>query len=290
MSEKRPDYLDDALEMIGIDLEAPKQIIQEISGFTPIFDVVVQQYGDETRAAVHGAMWRFCQYTDGVCKASLSTIGELLGISPATVMRHAEELCKDGYFVDLTPDLKNRPHVYADTGRVVMKSKIHVSQRNTGISQGNVGVSQSQLSKVLNKDSNKENTADAVSEIVSSADKTVDGILTFERLTEQAKQDGYWKGREVFPPHLLKYADWWNSKTGQTVRTKVNVWLKEFTRWYDEEITIKALDEAFEHVKAWKKIIEKPADITSAAKAINELPEPQKDSRPVATEEGGLYV
>ena len=36
-----------------------------------------------------------------------------------------------------------------------MKSKIHVSQRNTGISQRNVGVSESQLSKVLKKDSNK---------------------------------------------------------------------------------------------------------------------------------------
>lgn len=157
MSEDKPKYLEDALEMIGIDLDAPKQIIQEISGFTPLFDVVVQEYKDETRAAVHGAMWRFCQMSDGVCRASLATIGELLGISPATVMRHAEELCKDGYFFDLTPDLKNRPHVYADTGKVVMKNKLnaHISQRNVGISQRNAGVSESQLSKVLNKDSNK---------------------------------------------------------------------------------------------------------------------------------------
>lgn len=163
MSEKRPDYLSDALEMAGIDFDTPKQIIQEVSGFTPLFDVVVQQYKDETRAAVHGAMWRYCQMEDGVCKASLSTIGDLLGISPATVMRHAEELCKDGYFLDLTPDLKNRPHVYADTGKVVMKSKIHVSQRNTGISQRNVGISESQLSKDIKKDSNKQYGADAPS-------------------------------------------------------------------------------------------------------------------------------
>lgn len=158
MSEDRPKYIDEALEMIGIDLEAPKQIIQEVSGFTPLFDAVVQQYKDETRAAVHGAMWRFCQMEDGVCRASLSTIAEMLGISPATVMRHAEALCRDGYFTDLTPDLKNRPHVYADAGRVVMKSKLnaHVSQRNTGISQRNAGISESQLSKVLNKDSNKK--------------------------------------------------------------------------------------------------------------------------------------
>lgn len=160
MSEEKPKYLEEALEMIGIDLSKPKQIIQEVSGFTPLFDAVVQQYKDETRAAVHGAMWRFCQMEDGVCKASLSTIADMLGISPATVMRHAEALCEDGYFTDLTPDLKNRPHVYADTGKVVMKSKLNagISQRNVGISQRNVGISESQLSKVFNKDSKKDGT------------------------------------------------------------------------------------------------------------------------------------
>ena len=274
MSEEKPEYLNDALEMIGIDLEAPRQIVQEISGFTPLFDVVVQQYKDETRAAVHGAMWRYCQMQDGVCKASLSSIGELLGISPATVMRHAEELCKDGYFIDLTPDLKNRPHVYADTGKVVMKSKIHVSQRNVGISQRNAGISESQLSKDIKKDSKKETTANAVSEIVSSADKKMDAILAFERQGEQAKQNGYWHGQELFPPHLLPYANWWNAKTGQVMKVKPGAWLKEFTRWYDEELTTASLDEAFEHVKSWKKIVEKPADITSTAKAINDSPKP----------------
>ncbi len=158
MSEEQAECLKDALEMVGIDLGKPREIVQEISGFTPMFDAVVMRYKDETRAAVHGAMWRFCQMSDGVCRASLETIAEMIGISAATAMRHAEELVKDGYFVDMTPDLKNRPHVYADTGAVKMKSKldVHISQRNTGISQRNVGVSESQLSKVLNKDINKQ--------------------------------------------------------------------------------------------------------------------------------------
>lgn len=127
-------------------------------------------------------------------------------------------------------------------------------------------------SKVDNR--TEKETIERKKNILSSADKTVDGILVFEQMAEQAKQNGYWQGRELIPPHLMKYADWWNSKTGQVMKGKVNsAWLKEFTRWYDEEMTTTALDEAFEHVRGWKKLIEKPADITSAAKAINDLPE-----------------
>jgi len=127
-------------------------------------------------------------------------------------------------------------------------------------------------SKVDNR--TEKETIERKKQILSSADKEMDGILAFEQMAEKAQQEGYWQGRELIPSHLLKYADWWNSKTGQVMKGKVNsAWLKEFTRWYDEQITTPALDEAFEHVKGWKKLIEKPADITSAAKAINDLPE-----------------
>lgn len=157
MAEQRPDYLNDALEMMGIDLDAPKQIIQEVSGFTPMFDAVVSQYKDETRAAVHGAMWRFCQMEDGVCKAALGTIAEMIGVDIATVKRHAEALCTDGYFKDLTPDLRNRPHVYVDTGKIVMKSKLTAgfAQSKATIAQSKATIAESRLSKDLNKDSNK---------------------------------------------------------------------------------------------------------------------------------------
>ena len=179
MSEEQADYLKDAMEMMGIDLSAPKEIVQEISGFTPLFDAVVMKYKDETRAAVHGAMWRFCQMADGVCRASLGTIAAMIGISPATAMRHVEELVKDGYFIDLTPDLKNRPHVYADSGVVKMKSRldVHVSQRNTGISQRNAGVSESQLSKVLNKDNNKQGDVFPDPTPTKKQGDLVDGLL-----------------------------------------------------------------------------------------------------------------
>lgn len=152
-----PDYLNDALEMMDMDLDEPKQIISEVSGFIPMFTAVIEHYHDHTRAAVHGAMWRFCRMNDGVCKASLRTIGAKIGLDAATVQRHADALVTDGYFVDLTPDARNKPHVYADTGKIVMKNQITatVAQRNTPVAQRNATVAESQLNKDINKDSNK---------------------------------------------------------------------------------------------------------------------------------------
>jgi DNA-binding Lrp family transcriptional regulator len=139
----------------------PRKIIQEISGFYPLFEVLLDRYGDPITPAVFGVAWRFCQMEDGVCKASLRTIAAILNVSEATVMRRLEILCGDGYLIDLTPDLKNRPHVYSDSGQVVMKSALGassktVSQRKVTVSGRKATVSQSQLNKDLNKDSNKE--------------------------------------------------------------------------------------------------------------------------------------
>ncbi len=298
MSEEQADYLADALEMIGIDLAAPKQIVQEISGFTPMFDVVVRQYKDETRAAVHGAMWRFCQMQDGVCKASLTTISELLGISPATVMRHAEILCKDGYFVDLTPDLKNRPHVYADTGRVVIKSKLnaHVSQRNTGISQCNVTVSESQLSKVLKKE--KKDTADADSqnlqELVLESNKKVDAILKMEQEAKERENAGQaWRGRELLAPAHISYGDWWHSQTGlhmygaKAKAKRDTGWEKAFREWEENELTVFTLQEAYNSTVAWKKTVASPNEITGTAKAMQAAKLQIKQTAPVTYDQDG---
>ena len=151
--EENTDYITEAMELMGIDLTKPKQIVQEISGFTPIFDVVAKEHGNVT-AAVHGCAWRFCQMPDGVCKASLATIGELLGLDPATVSRHMKTLVDNGYLVDLSPDLRNRPHVYADTGKVVMRSKLNagIAERKATVAHSKATVAESTLSKVLKKE------------------------------------------------------------------------------------------------------------------------------------------
>ena len=94
-------------------------VLAEVNGFTPVIDVLAQEVGLFT-AAVYGVVWRFCQMEEHVCKASLTTIAERIGVSPATALSHVKKLCDAGYLKDLTPGRRNKPHVYQDTGRVQM--------------------------------------------------------------------------------------------------------------------------------------------------------------------------
>lgn len=90
--------------------------LTQVEGFTPLMDIVVQDVG-LIEAAVYGNVWRYCQMKDGVCRASMQTIADNLSISRRTAMRHIDALCKAGYLKDLTPDLRHKPHTYADTGK-----------------------------------------------------------------------------------------------------------------------------------------------------------------------------
>ena len=103
--------------------EDMKNVSAEIGGFTPIIDAVVSEVGF-VPAAVFGVVWRFCQLKDGVCNASLDTIAAKLDISTRTALRHIKALCDAGYIEDTTPELRNRPHVYRDTGKAGIKIKI----------------------------------------------------------------------------------------------------------------------------------------------------------------------
>lgn len=108
-----------------------KTILAEVEGFTPLMDTVVKDVGI-TAAAVFGRMWRYCQMSDGVCNASIDTIAEGLGdISRSTIIRHIETLIENGYIKDHSPDLRNHPHTYSDTGKAAMVVKIGVSKRNS---------------------------------------------------------------------------------------------------------------------------------------------------------------
>ena len=102
---------------------------------------------------------------------------------------------------------------------------------------------------------------------------------------------GVWQGRELIPAHLLKYADWWNSKSGQIMRKMNKEWGKAFDEWYSNEITIETLDESYQLEIAWKKVIAKPSELTAKAIAIQALPKPyDKTQQNAITTEGGFYV
>lgn len=97
-----------------------KQIVAEITGYTPVPDVLTKKYGPVT-AHVFGVIWRFSQMEDEVCRASLTRIGLDIGISGRTVQNHIKVLEDGGYIKDLTPTVRNEPHKYQDTGKIKMK-------------------------------------------------------------------------------------------------------------------------------------------------------------------------
>jgi len=159
MSENPQKYITDAMEMIGIS--EPRKIVTEVSGFIPVFEVVLHHYKDYMTALVFGRMWQYCNMSDGVCKASLDRIGKDLEISAVTVMRHAEKLVADGYLIDTTPDRRNAPHEYLDGRKVEMKGRITagMTESNATVIKSNASVIKSQLIKQDNTNINKDANA-----------------------------------------------------------------------------------------------------------------------------------
>jgi len=175
MPETKPEYITDALEMMGI--VEPKQIVTEVSGFIPVFEVVLHHYKDYMTALVFGRMWQYCGMSDGVCRATIDRLATDLEMSVATVIRHIELLEEGGYIYDQTPERRNRPHEYVDCGKVVMKGSISaISQKNVRLSEKNTTLSERQLIK-------QDNTTikEKQDEILKSANKKVDAILDFQK-------------------------------------------------------------------------------------------------------------
>jgi DNA-binding Lrp family transcriptional regulator len=106
-----------------------RTILANVDGFTPVIDTLVAEVG-LMPAVVFGRMWRFCQGDRNECFASLSKISEDIGVDPATVMRHAKLLVENGYLEDVTPNLRNKPHTYRDTGKAGITNTI-VAYNNT---------------------------------------------------------------------------------------------------------------------------------------------------------------
>lgn len=89
----------------------------EIYGYTPIFDVVATRLGTMT-ALVFGVVWRHCQMRLGVCTAGVPRLADLTGIAEKTVRRHLAVLVENGYLEDMTPGIRNKAHIYKDTGKI----------------------------------------------------------------------------------------------------------------------------------------------------------------------------
>jgi DNA-binding Lrp family transcriptional regulator len=100
-----------------------KTVLTEVDGWTPLIDVITEKHG-VIASAIFGRMWRYCQMSDKICRASQETIANELHVSRKTVNEQIEILVNNGYLEDTTPDVRNRPHIYADTGKAGLRLAI----------------------------------------------------------------------------------------------------------------------------------------------------------------------
>lgn len=139
-----------------------RTILADVDGFTPCIDVLIERHGLIT-AAVFGRMWRFCQGDYGVCFASQSRIAADLGMNRQTVLRHIKILVDNGYLEDRTPNRRNKPHTYADTGKASLSLKLTagVTLSDSSVKQsdsdGNLKLHEDSIKKERKKE--KRNTA-----------------------------------------------------------------------------------------------------------------------------------
>jgi len=183
-----------------------RTVLSEVHGWTPLIDHLTQTY-DLITSAVFGRVWRYCQGDSRVCTASLETIGAELHIDRGTVKRKVKLLVKEGFLKDLTPNLRNRPHLYADTGRAAMQSTIFVTvaennvtgaentttpksdiktvaqnttavaQNNSGGAQNNSGGAQSRMKKESKKESKKEFNTQSKTESEERGDFSAESLV-----------------------------------------------------------------------------------------------------------------
>lgn len=232
-------------------------VLTELGGFTPVIDVVTEDVGLMT-SVVFGLVWRHCQMKDRVCKKSVAELAEMLEVSSRTVRRHLEKLCDKGYIKDTTPDLRNKPHTYIDTGKVKIVGKIEAelseyrydkkSQQNTAMTKSH---SESDTkSQPLGHKVTATVTESPMNKTGKRSDKTKDtshpfcGVLTVaiaEICNLNIEYLAHATGREltrlaelfdknhVTPAQVKEFEGWrrihhWSGKTAPTIKQVGELW------------------------------------------------------------------
>lgn len=139
------------------------------------------------------------------------------------------------------------------------------------------------LHNKINKNNNKVQLSE---EDYRQANQKVDAILSMNK-----KGIGLWKGREIFNDNLLIYADWYFNSTGQTPSKRSGKsWIKAFSEWKDEGLSVEDLNTARIARLKWKEFIADPNELTKdavAIKAQKSIAPKDETSRPTGT---GFYA
>jgi DNA-binding MarR family transcriptional regulator len=170
----------------------------ELKGFTPVLDILIQEY-DIVTAAIYGIVWRYAQMENRVCNASLKKIGERLDMSGKTAERHIKKLCDDGYLIDRTPNVRNKPHTYEVTGKAELSGSINTrSDRESdqgqteSLTRSDRESDQGQTESPLKKDTKKHNKKHKASSVSTDFGNPV-SLMSFKEIKELKLPLKEWK-------------------------------------------------------------------------------------------------
>jgi hypothetical protein len=207
-------------------LAASRQIARE-DGFTLIPDAMTRIYGLAI-ASVWSVIRRHTKMSKGYCCASHETLARFLGVSVSTLERHLKVLIKDKYIVDVTPNIKNRPHVYMTTRKFEFEIVVTISE--SGREERRIKKSPSQNDgatpsncighpvKLTDEDTIKEtikdnNSAQKTGAHVSSLDELEESQKATKKPTkrpskkrERAQASDCKPGLEILPQNMLPLA------------------------------------------------------------------------------------
>jgi DNA-binding Lrp family transcriptional regulator len=267
MSDTEKD-LEEAAALMGWSDPGPKESLVTVSGYTPAPDALSKKFGYVT-SVVWGRMWRYCQQRDGVCRAKIETIAKELNMSDRTIIRHIHKLVSSGYFEDTTPDLKNRPHIYRDTGKLRLAFSTEIIESGVTESQSRVTESQSEGDRESHEDSIKRGkkkilASHEISEIVKQANEQVDAILKFAGLSAG-------KSWTKLPEIYHAYGKVFCAGTGLTyAKSDLYKWMSVFDTWEAKGHTPGYVLEAINELKSEGKAgqISGPSSITWKLEAM----------------------
>lgn len=232
---------------------------------------------------------------DGTCSLSAPEIAELTGYSVSEVRQSIGELDEMGYLSVIRATGKRSIYTPEFAARGANNPTDNPSRKSTPpVSKGNCADDPSSPSIENFTPSIKR--VKRIKDVSSSNLQGIEASIYAGRPTTQedinASNKDTWRGRELLGDNYLAYADWWHAKTGlhmygAKAKAKVDTeWLNAFKAWYEFEITIPALDEAYQ-ANEWRKV-SKPSQITADAKLIQASPKKTDVNIPVQVDSLGI--
>jgi len=295
MTEQQPEYITDAMEMMGAGYDQPAAVIDPPRTVKALRDSGLADYkvwGWVKKSAkfishikiLKGsklAIWDVISLSigeDGSCRLSAPEIADLTGYSVSEVRQSIGELDEMGYLSVIRTNGKRNIYKPEFAARGANNPTDNPSKKITPPVVKVERADDPSSPSIENpyptyKELKELKGANALSQSeIDQANAKVDYILANNQ-PEKA-----WAGRELIRADLLHYADWYHEVTGQVMTKRVqSAWWKALGEWKAELLDISDLQTAYTARSAWRTVTS-PVELTSDAAAIHALPKVKPES------------